>query len=100
VDYCHLNAITVKCQFPVLVAKELLDELGQASWFYTLDLCPGFHQIPMDELDYFKTAFQTHIVHYKFRVVFWTNRGSSLLSKGHELFFGSIIEKMCVGFFR
>jgi hypothetical protein len=60
VDYRHLNAIIVKGSFPVPIIKEFLDELKGASWFSSLDLCSGFHQIPMHPDDYFKTAFQTH----------------------------------------
>jgi hypothetical protein len=59
VDYRHLNAITIKGQFPVPVIDEFLDELCQASWFSSLDLCSGFHQIPMNPDDCCKTAFDT-----------------------------------------
>jgi tRNA A37 N6-isopentenylltransferase MiaA len=45
VDYKHLNALTVKTQFPVPVIDELLDELHGDTWFSTLDLCPGFHNL-------------------------------------------------------
>jgi hypothetical protein len=69
VDYRHLNAITVKGQFPVPVIDEFLDELQKASWFSCLDLCSGFHQIPMTPEDCFKTTFQTHMGHYEFRVM-------------------------------
>jgi hypothetical protein len=34
-----------KGQYPVPIIEELLDELLSASWFSTLDLCSGFHQI-------------------------------------------------------
>lgn len=39
---------------------ELLDDLGQASWFLKLDLCQGFHQIRMVKTYIHKTAFQMH----------------------------------------
>jgi hypothetical protein len=69
VDYRHLNAITKKGQYPVPIIDELLDELQSASWFSTLDLCSGFHQIQMDPADTLKAAFQTHEGHYEFRVM-------------------------------
>jgi hypothetical protein len=66
VDYRHLNAITVKDQYLVPVIDKLLDELNGASWFSSLDLCAGFHQIPMNLANCFKTSFQTHVGHYEF----------------------------------
>jgi hypothetical protein len=66
IDYRHLNAIIAKGQFHVPIIDEVLDELKHASWFSTLDLCAGFHQIQMHPDDCFKIAFQTHSGHYEF----------------------------------
>jgi hypothetical protein len=69
VDYRHLNALTVKSKYPVPIIDELFDELHGASWFTSLDLRAGFHQILMQPGEEFKTAFQTHIGHFEFRVM-------------------------------
>lgn len=69
VDYRHLNAITVKGKYPVPIIDELLDELAGSSWFSTMDLRAGFHQIRMKSGDEHKTAFQTHFGHFEFRVM-------------------------------
>jgi hypothetical protein len=59
----------MKGQYLVPVIDEFLDELKGAYWFSSLDLCSGFHQIPMEPLDSYKTAFQTHNGQYEFRVM-------------------------------
>lgn len=69
VDYRHLNAITKKSKYPVPIIDEFLDELASASWFSSLDLRSGFHQIRLKPGEEFKTAFQTHCSHFEFRVL-------------------------------
>lgn len=69
VDYRQLNAITVKGKYPVPIIEELLDELSGASYFTTLDLQAGFHQIRMKEGEEYKIAFQTHFGQFEFRVM-------------------------------
>jgi hypothetical protein len=38
-----------------------MDELSKATWFSTLDLRAGFHQILLQPGEEYKTAFQTHL---------------------------------------
>jgi hypothetical protein len=68
-EFRHLNAITAKSKYLVPIIEELLDELEGASWFSSLDLTDGYHQILLKPGEEPKTAFQTHTGHYEFRVM-------------------------------
>jgi hypothetical protein len=76
VDYRNLNALTIKSKYPVPIIDELLDELFGASWFSILDLRAGFHQILLKAEEEHKTAFQTHLGHYEFRVMAFSHTGA------------------------
>ena len=69
VDFRRLNALTKKNKYPLPIIEELLEELHGSSWFTSLDLCSGFHQICMVVGEEFKMAFQTHNGHYEYRVM-------------------------------
>lgn len=66
VDYRRLNNVTIGSVFPLPNICEILEQLGKASYFSTLDLANGYHQIPIDEKDRAKTAFSTSEGHFEF----------------------------------
>jgi len=45
---------------------DILDQLEKPKYYSTLDLAPGYHQVPMNPADRRKTAFSTDKGHYKF----------------------------------
>lgn len=66
IDFRRLNNLTIGDSFPLPNITDILDQLGNAKYFTTLDLASGYHQIPMAELDKKKTAFSTPYGHYEF----------------------------------
>ena len=60
VDYRKLNSVTKDDIFPLPCIDDLLDQLGQAKYFTTLDLASGYWQIPVHHQSQEKTAFITH----------------------------------------
>lgn len=69
VDYRALNKVTVKNSSPLPRIDECLDRLQGASYFTTLDLKSGYHQIPIKESDIPKTAFNTRYGKFEFLVL-------------------------------
>ena len=67
VDFRRLNDVTVDRVFPLPNISEILDQLGRAVYFSTLDLSNGFHQVLLDGDDKNKTAFSTSYGHYHFK---------------------------------
>jgi hypothetical protein len=69
VDYKALNSKTVKDKFPILIVKELLDELRGAVFFTKLDLRCGYYQVRMHDADMEKTVFRVHQGLFEFLVM-------------------------------
>lgn len=78
VDYRKLNLITESDNFPIPNMTDILDQLGNAKYFSTLDLSAGYHQILLKESDREKTAFSTGYNHYE-----WCRMPMGLKSAGH-----------------
>lgn len=60
IDFRQLNAKTIEDKYPLPNIEEILDKLGRAHYFTTLDLASGYHQIEMHPDDVEKTAFSTN----------------------------------------
>jgi hypothetical protein len=66
VDYRVLNKLTVPGRYPLPRIDGILDKLGPARFFTTLDAQSGYWQIQLHPDDVHKTAFLTHAIrpHY------------------------------------
>ena len=69
IDYHHLNSVTKSDTFPLPRIDDLLDQLGSAKYFTTLDLAAGYWQIRVADDSIKKTAFITHNGLFEFRVM-------------------------------
>ena len=69
VDYCKLNAVTKPDTFPLSRINDLLDQLGQAKYFSSIDLALGYWQIRMNEESKKITVFATPQGLYQFCVM-------------------------------
>ncbi len=59
VDYRNVNAVSKFDAYPISRVDELLNRLGAACFYLTLDLTKGYWQIPISPLSKEKTAFTT-----------------------------------------
>lgn len=66
VDYRKLNNLTVKDHYPLPRIDDQLDRLHGCKYFTSLDLCSGYHQIPMAEGSKSLTSFITPDGQYEY----------------------------------
>lgn len=66
VDFRDLNTKVEQDRFPLPRIEEVLDSLGSAKYFSTLDLYSGFHQVPLENSSRKYTAFSTQDGHWQY----------------------------------
>ena len=66
IDYRRLNAITTKDVYPLPRIDDILDTLGEAKYFSSLDLASGYWQVELAPDARQKSAFTTHKVLFEF----------------------------------
>src|SRR6202021_2579006 len=69
VDYRGINNITVKNRYPLPLASELIDRIGNSKYFTTLDLRDGYHLLRMAPGEEWKTAFRCRYGLFEYTVM-------------------------------
>ncbi len=69
IDYRGLNDITVKNRYPLPLMSSAFEILQGAKIFTKLDLRNAYHQVRIKEGDEWKTAFNTPVGHFEYRVL-------------------------------
>jgi hypothetical protein len=69
VDYCPLNAVTIKNKYPLPRIDILFDQLAGAKVFSKIDLRSSYHQIKIKPCDIPKMAFSTRYGLYEYLVM-------------------------------
>jgi hypothetical protein len=59
IDYRALNKITVIKWYLIPQINDLLDRLTRAKYFSKIDLNSSYHQVPIEQMDVWKTTFKS-----------------------------------------
>lgn len=97
IDYRKLNEKTIIDRYPIPNISEILDKLGKMTYFTTLDLVSGFHQVEVEEKDIQKTAFSVDGGHYEFvRMPFGLRNAPSTFMRLMDNVLREHIGKICL----
>lgn len=86
-DCRDINMIKIRYRFPVPMIENLMDCIGGSRHFTKLDLQSCYHQIRIQEIDEWKTTFETTTRLYELRVMQFEliNSSSTFISLMNEL---------------
>lgn len=97
VDYRRLNQVTIDDKYPLPNIDSILDKLGKAQYFSSLDLAKGYHQIFVAENDIEKTAFVTPSGLYEYvRMPFGLKNAPATFQRLMNEILREYINKICV----
>ena len=87
IDYRALNKILVKNRYPFPRIDKLIDRMKGAKFFTNLNLKSGYHQIPIDPTDVWKTTFKTKegLFEWLFMPFSLTNALATFMRYMHDL---------------
>ena len=68
-DYCALNKLTIRDSYLLPRHEDLLDQMGSAKFFTSIDLCSGYWQCHIADEEILKTAFLTRYGLYQWVVM-------------------------------
>lgn len=96
IDFRKLNEKTIPDRYPIPDTSVILANLGKSTFFTTLDLKSGFHQILMSKNDRHKTAFSVNNGKYEFcRLPFGLRNAPSIFQRAIDDVLREWIGKCC-----
>ncbi|XP_020298143.1 uncharacterized protein LOC109862482 [Pseudomyrmex gracilis] len=97
VDYCNLNAVTVKDSYPLLRVDDLLGQLSDNTWFSTLNMKSGYWQVKIRKEDREKTAFSVGNGLWQFTVMpFGLCNAPATFERLMERVLRQLLSKICL----
>jgi hypothetical protein len=87
-DYRALNEVTVRNTYPLLLIKELINQLVGKTWFTKFDVHWGYNNVHIKNGDQWKAAFKTNRGLFKPTVMFFrlTNSPATFQTMMDEIF--------------
>lgn len=96
IDYRRLNDVLEDDKYPIPDINEILDGLGKAKYFSTIDLDQGYYQISLDKASRPYTAFTTSDGHFQLtRMPMGLKTSPPVFSRIMRTALGDLVGKIC-----